>query len=1051
MLKRIWLMLCILGLVFANSTYAADNAEEDVTENVAAIGFRYWIDGDASHLKDIEVSSDAIIDKVLKESIDIKDLAQGKHVLSYQMKGSDETFSKVYNVHFYIANLNTDETVETASPVLKYEYWIKDYSEMQTKDYTQEDIHISASLSDYIAGSYTLYYDAITESGDRSYGYKDFMLANAVDEDVADDNTVSMCQYWIDGDVAKMKFKELKEAESGFDLDVDVTGLAAGKHLLYYNLVCANGEWGKIMSKAFFVDDLSKLEDKEEENSPIIGFRKGFNDKVETGTITAAIEYSLPEAERNQMFDMMELASPAPMTVTFNQNLATMSLSTPVTYFLQFQNELGNWSEPAFVTEVVPFEITKEIKSLNVNSSVYVEGLSHADFDVVKFELSQAGTYNFSTLSTASVALYKGTSYDAALLDKINAEEGYGRNMDTGTYYAIIYNQPNPGSFRITSAGVKSLTTPKITFDEDTKLVSISSSSEGAAIYYTTDGEEPTVASTLYEKPFKVERSRNVKAVAICEGYANSHIASYSLSSLEKDKCEPVEFEFDGRNLSMKTKTTGAKIYYTTDIKSEPSNLYSGVSFVLTEITTVKAIAKVDYMDASDVTSFTTPSVYDGKTATVKTPGSLKKAFDWCGGVPTTSLSTNRLYVNGDLNAEDITYIKGLTNVSILNLTAAQIETLADQAFASMPVLAVYLPSSLTSCGKEIFTGCKSLATVIWTSEKKMPANVLDGIGNPNLLLYVNRAELAPSGFGNVVTSGNSGGRALSITLSSVGENSTSYGNFYCPELFTADNISYTRSFEQTTAMGKEVKGQGWETIVLPFDVATISHVASSKEIKPFAALDSLGLSYENAKPFWLCYLKDNSFVDASYMQAGVPYVIAMPNNADYADRFNLNGKVTFSATNAKVDVTPLEQRMDDKFEPCYVYTPKNNSFLSLNVNQEYEGNQPGSLFAQNSFDIYPFEAYMPVGQVNTSRFYIGENRSNTTGIFAIPMKSDEGLQVWVDGSKLCLRGKNTAKVNIYSINGVLCKTIEVGSDITTVSDLYPGIYLVGKKKFVIK
>ena len=1050
MLKRIWLMLCILGLVFANPTYAADNAEEDVAENVATIGFRYWIDGDVAHLKDIEVSSDAIIDKVLKESIDIKDLAQGKHVLSYQMKGSDETFSQVYNVHFYVANLNTDETVETVSPILEYEYWIKDYSEKQKENYTQEDIHISASLSDYSAGCYTLYYDAITESGDRSYGYKDFMFANAADEDIADDNSVSMCQYWIDGDVAKMNFKELKEAETGFDLDVDVTGLAAGKHILYYNLVCANGEWGRIMSKAFFVDD-SKLEDKEEENSPIIGFRKGFNDKVETSSVTAVLEYSLPEAERNQKFDMMELASPAPMTVTFNQNFATMSSNTPVTYFLQFQNKQGDWSEPAFVTEVVPFEITKEIKSLDVNSSAYVEGLNHADFDVIKFELSQAGTYNFSTLSTASVALYKGTSYDAELLDKVNAEEGYERNMDAGTYYVIIYNQPNSGSFRIASAGVKILTTPKITFDEDTKLVSISSSQEGAVIYYTLDATDPTSASTPYEKPFKVERSRNVKAVAICEGYANSHIASYSLSSLDKDKCEPVEFEFDGRNLSMKTKTTGAKIYYTTDAESEPSTLYSGVSLVLTDITEVRAMAKVDYMEGADVTSFTTPSVYDGKTAKVHTPGSLKKAFDWCGGVPTTSLSINRLYVEGDLNAEDITYIKGLTNVSILNMTAAQIETLADQAFASMPVLAVYLPSSLTSCGKEIFTGCKSLATVIWTSEQKMPANVLDGIVNPNLLLYVNRAELAPSGFGNVVTSGNSGGRALSITLSSVGENSTSYGNFYCPEMFTADNISYTRSFEQTTAIGKDVKGQGWETIVLPFDVATISHVASNKEITPFAALGSLGMSYENAKPFWLCYLKDNSFVDASYMQAGVPYIIAMPNNADYADRFNLNGKVTFSATNAKVEVTPLDQRMDDKFEPSYVYTPKSNSFLSLNVNQEYDGNQPGSLFAQNSFDINPFEAYMPLEQVNTSRFYIGENRSNTTGLFEIPMKTDAGLQVWVDGGKLCLRGKSSAKVRIYNINGVLCKSIEVGSDVTTISDLYPGIYLVGKKKFVIK
>ena len=47
---------------------------------------------------------------------------------------------------------------------------------------------------------------------------------------------------------------------------------------------------------------------------------------------------------------------------------------------------------------------------------------------------------------------------------------------------------------------------------------------EGAMIYYTLDGSEPSSSSTPYEKPFLLEEAAIVKAIAVMEGCTDSEI-----------------------------------------------------------------------------------------------------------------------------------------------------------------------------------------------------------------------------------------------------------------------------------------------------------------------------------------------------------------------------------------------------------------------------------------------------------------------------------------------------------------------------------------------
>ena len=142
---------------------------------------------------------------------------------------------------------------------------------------------------------------------------------------------------------------------------------------------------------------------------------------------------------------------------------------------------------------------------------------------------------------------------------------------------------------------------PIISYDNNTQTVSITSATDGADIYYTIDGNNPTTSSTEYSGPFSVTTSITIKAIATHAGLPNSSIATLSL-----DQVATPTIQNNGDNaVSITCATEDATIYYTTDgtTPTTSSNLYSGPMQDNISGVTIKAIAVKENMINSEIGS----------------------------------------------------------------------------------------------------------------------------------------------------------------------------------------------------------------------------------------------------------------------------------------------------------------------------------------------------------------------------------------------------------------------------------------------------------------
>jgi len=313
-----------------------------------------------------------------------------------------------------------------------------------------------------------------------------------------------------------------------------------------------------------------------------------------------------------------------------------------------------------------------------------------------------------------------------------------------------------------------------------------------------------------------------------------------------------------------------------------------------------------------------------------------------------------------------------------------QVTSIASGALSNHTFNYVSLPSTITSVETGIFNN-SIMSALIWNADASLSSSVFSNMAMPttsNFLLYVNSESYAPLNVSNVIV----GSTSNSITL----VDARSANNFYCPQEFTAQSISYSHNYNMTSGLNES---RGWETIALPFDVQKVTH-SSKGEILPFAKWKSGYLQ----KPFWLMELTNSGWTAAESIKANTPYIISMPNNQEYKAGFQLNGCVTFSAENVKVHKTDnLHPAVFESKTFVPNFALKESDVYVLNVVNDLEQNRgdatEGSTFIWNLRPVHPFEAYMTTTQATRS---IPIDDAMPTGIDCLVLTND-GSEEWYD------------------------------------------------------
>lgn len=101
------------------------------------------------------------------------------------------------------------------------------------------------------------------------------------------------------------------------------------------------------------------------------------------------------------------------------------------------------------------------------------------------------------------------------------------------------------------------------TVQEDGATTVSLSATNSKKIYYTLDGSDPTVESTLYTEPFVLTEPTTVKAFAIGDGYTDSEIASKDVTILTQASAPSISIsQEEGKSVVSFSSAEGVDIYY---------------------------------------------------------------------------------------------------------------------------------------------------------------------------------------------------------------------------------------------------------------------------------------------------------------------------------------------------------------------------------------------------------------------------------------------------------------------------------------------------------
>ena len=335
---------------------------------------------------------------------------------------------------------------------------------------------------------------------------------------------------------------------------------------------------------------------------------------ITCATPSAAIQYSLDNGSSwNDYSD--------PFTLTATTTVKAKATKSGLT---------DSDEASATFTKITPLTVAQARAAIDAGTGttgVYVRGIvyeggSSLSNGQMNYWISDDGT------ETDKFEIYKGKSFGgASFTATTDVQVGdivvvYGNIKKYNSTYEFDSNSQLFNQIKKVAAPTFSPAAGAVAANTN---VTISTTTEGATIYYTTDGTNPTTGSNVYSAPITIDAAKTIKAFAVKDGHPDSDVATaaYTIAvPCATPTFSPAAGEVEkGAEVTISTTTDGATIYYTTD-GSTPTTSSSAYSTAITinSATTLKAIAVKDGMANSEMATAaytvrdyaTLPFVYDG-------------------------------------------------------------------------------------------------------------------------------------------------------------------------------------------------------------------------------------------------------------------------------------------------------------------------------------------------------------------------------------------------------------------------------------------------------
>ena len=164
------------------------------------------------------------------------------------------------------------------------------------------------------------------------------------------------------------------------------------------------------------------------------------------------------------------------------------------------------------------------------------------------------------------------------------------------------------GTYTTASTVAEPLISPPTGTYTSPQSVTITDTTPGAIIHYTTNGTTPSLSSPVFNpaSPISVTSTQTIKALAVASNYVTSPeaAATYTIAALAPVISPPTDFYFPPISVTITDATPNAVIHYTTDgTTPTPTSPIYGATFTVTSPERVRAIATAPNLAPSALTN----------------------------------------------------------------------------------------------------------------------------------------------------------------------------------------------------------------------------------------------------------------------------------------------------------------------------------------------------------------------------------------------------------------------------------------------------------------